>query len=83
MNVFKNKVRKTSRGFDIIDFKDYYDEECSIQQSSMVGDNKDSLTKPGTFLVWLGAGKNRMHLNRKQVTGLIKVMKHWLKTGTL
>lgn len=29
------KIGKTNRGFDLIEFNDYYDEGCSIQKSSL------------------------------------------------
>jgi hypothetical protein len=32
------KTTKTHRGFDLIQFKDYYDADCSIQKSSLADD---------------------------------------------
>lgn len=43
------KITKTSRGFPIIEFKDRYDEKCSLQMSSLA-----DYAKPGTSAVWLG-----------------------------
>lgn len=43
------KVKKTSRGFEVVDFKDHYGTKCSLQQSSLA-----SYEKPGTSAVWLG-----------------------------
>ncbi len=43
------KVARTSRGFEIIQFKDLYDSECSLQMSSLAGN-----PNPGTTAVWLG-----------------------------
>ena len=43
------KVKKTSRGFEVVDFKDHYGTKCSLQQSSLA-----IYEKPGTSAVWLG-----------------------------
>lgn len=48
----KNKlgrVKKTGRGFQLIEFKDRSDVPCSLQQSSLA-----EYTKPGISAVWLG-----------------------------
>ena len=80
------KVDKTSRGFELIEFKDRYGVECSLQASSLA-----EYEKPGTSAVWLGCQKNcrhsstgeemapRMHLDRKQVSALINHLNQWLK----
>lgn len=39
----------TERGFPIINFKDRYDDPCSLQMSSLA-----EYEKPGTSAVWLG-----------------------------
>jgi hypothetical protein len=38
------KTNTTQRGFRIIEFKDYYEEDCSIQKSSLADDD----------CIWLG-----------------------------
>lgn len=38
------KISKTHRGFGYIEFKDYYDQECSMQDSSLAN----------TDCIWLG-----------------------------
>lgn len=43
------KVSKTSRGFEIVEFKDRYGVGCSLQQSSMA-----EYSTPGISAVWLG-----------------------------
>lgn len=43
------KIKKTIRGFEIVKFKDYYGEDCSLQASSLA-----IYTKPGISAVWLG-----------------------------
>lgn len=42
-------LEKTNRGFEIINFRDCYGKECSIQQSSLA-----HYEKPGTSAIWLG-----------------------------
>mgnify|MGYP001602325901 CR=1 FL=1 len=76
------KLRKTQRGFQIIEFKDANDKECSLQQSSAIGNYDDSFDKPGSSLVWLGKGEERMHLTREQVSDLIGSLKMWQETGS-
>lgn len=41
------KVKKTQRGFSIVNFKDQYKTECSIQKSSLMGED----------CIWFGANK--------------------------
>lgn len=43
------KEGNTSRGFQVIDFKDHHGEDCYIQQSSIA-----SLAQPGAGAIWLG-----------------------------
>lgn len=83
------KVERTSRGFELVEFKDYNGDECSLQASSLAV-NKF----PGTSAVWLGCNHNqfhtvtkealspRMHLDRKQVSALIRHLQSWLRNGT-
>jgi hypothetical protein len=71
------KVKTTGRGFEIITFKDRYDCDCSLQQSSLA-----EYELPGSSAVWLGTDKDRMHLDRKQVKALIEVLSLWLETGS-
>ena len=87
---------KTNRGFDLIEFRDLYDESCSLQKSSLATDDA----------IWLGVhsatpkriGDNgweeykipsdvyigsRMHLNKEQVKQLLPILKRFAKTGRL
>lgn len=50
---------KNSRGWPRIDFEDAYDQQCSLQLSSVVYDYEDALEKPGTSAVWLGLSNVR------------------------
>ena len=82
------KVQKTGRGFELIEFSDYNNEPCSLQQSSAA-----IYVKPGTGAVWLGCKNNtqphlgstsspRMHLHRNQVKQLVASLTRWLEKGS-
>jgi hypothetical protein len=111
----------TERGFPLIEFKDAYGENCSIQESSRaVCENEDGTVNDPLGWIWLGIDdakpqimkskakslgielppgevsgwmpypipehvllSTRMHLNEKQVRGLVGVLTRWLETGTL
>ena len=81
-------VGATGRGFELIEFRDRYGAECSLQQSSLA-----EYELPGSSAVWLGCDKNtemhlgqfsspRMHLDREQVAALISRLQNWLETGS-
>lgn len=76
------------RGLKLIEFKDKYGRECSLQQSSLA-----EYVEYGCSAVWLGCKENRpphlgqetsprMHLDRKQVRALVKHLRRWLKDNT-
>jgi hypothetical protein len=44
-------VEETGRGFEIINFDDRYGVACSLQQSSLSGDDDEP---PGHTAIWLG-----------------------------
>jgi hypothetical protein len=78
----------TSRGFEIVTFRDRYGNDCSLQQSSLA-----EYDSPGTSAVWLGCDKERysrpgellsprMHLDRVMVAALIGHLQRWLDTGS-
>jgi hypothetical protein len=46
------KMTTTDRGFQLVEFKDFYGTPCSIQQSSIWLD--DAIAGPGTSALWLG-----------------------------
>ena len=81
------EVKKTSRGFEYIEFTDRNGESCSLQASSIIGGYDDALDRPGSSAVWLGLNNakhdcaDRMHLSRERVSELIKQLRSWLKTG--
>jgi hypothetical protein len=66
----------TERGFQLIRFKDRYNKNCSIQQSSAA-----DFEPPGTSALWLGIDSKRMHLNREQVEWLAQILQTWLIHG--
>jgi hypothetical protein len=96
MNAKKMRASKTSRGFEIVEFKDHYGIECSLQQSSLATER----------CIWLGCvdanprvlvpgqswqpipmpadylADTRMHLNVAQVRALVVRLNRWLKAGT-
>lgn len=77
-------VTKTSRGFTFVTHKAYSDQgknlERLISESSVVGDYEDSYDNPGSSYLWVGDG---FHLNREEVSELVKMMTNWLETGRL
>lgn len=91
------KLEKTHRGFYLRQFKDYYGEDCSIQESSLA-------TRK---CIWLGCDEanprvlipgegwrkivlpkdtlcnTRMHLTRKQVFKLLPILMKFIITGEI
>jgi len=57
----------------MLKFIDLNDNICSIQESSLAGQDA----------IWLGIDNNRMHLNKKQVKQLVLKMQKFLETGRL
>jgi len=66
---------RTQRGFVGVWETAYLDDgnDRLIAESSAIGDNEDSLEKPGSSFLWVGADH---HLNREQVAELIARMQH-------
>lgn len=48
------EVKSTPRGFTVVAFQDSYGANCSIQESSAIGDYSDSFDRPGSSYIWLG-----------------------------
>jgi len=93
------KTKKTERGFRIAEFKDRYDNNCSIQKSSLATEDA----------IWLGIDNpklvifedenrgryietempktfsvdSRMHLTREQVAELLPILNKFVVTGEL
>lgn len=64
---------KTNNGFDVIRFKDLYNVSCSLQKSSLAA--RDA--------VWLGAGDERMHLDREMAADLIELLQKFVDDGEI
>ena len=80
---FLSECKKTSRGFQIIDFQDSHANACELQQSSATDDTERGLSNPGSSYVWLGLSGQRMHLHREHVHKLICVLQGWLQDGKI
>lgn len=72
-NVQKMHIKKTSRGFDLIEFVDHYGAECSLQKSSLATED----------CIWLGTNTNRMHLTQEQLSQLLPHLQSFVETGDL
>jgi hypothetical protein len=71
----------TGRGFEVVGFVDGYGLRCSLQQSSLIGEDDAA---PGASFLWLGMDTgDRMHLSREHVTELVMRMTRWLATGSI
>ena len=70
-------VEHTERGFEIINFQDYCQMWCSLQQSNLA-----IYEQPGSSAVWLGDNDKRMELDVSQVTALVAHLRAWLDTGS-
>lgn len=68
------RLRTTSRGFDVYEFLDRYDNECSLQKSSIATED----------CIWLGTDKGgRMHLTPAQVKEIIPILQKFVETGEI
>lgn len=80
------KVVQTNRGFNLIEFKDYYGQPCSFQKSSIANQE----------CIWLGVDKRtdlntgklleddnnfRMHLTKEQVQNLLPYLVEFAWSG--
>lgn len=72
-----DKVDRTQRGFEIVEFEDMYNQRCSLQQSSIA-----LYDQPGSGAIWLGRDGERMHLKDTQVKELVEMLQRWLDTGS-
>lgn len=62
----------TELGFELIEFRDYYNIPCWLQQSSLAPSNA----------IWLGTNKDGAHLDSERVVKLIEYLQRWLDTGS-
>ncbi len=71
-------MSRTSRGFQLVEFLDRYEQPCELQQSSLA-----DYVDPEVSAVWLGlAGQDQMHLDLEQVKGLITLLSTWVSAGS-
>jgi hypothetical protein len=71
-------IEKTIRGFELIQFKDRYGHECSLQQSSLA-----DFEPPGSSAIWFGVSDtDRMHIDLEQMKELIVYLQNWIATGS-
>lgn len=72
------KIGKTNRGFELIEFKDRYGSNCSLQQSSLA-----DTEPPGSSAIWFGTEDgSRMHLNYDLLIDLMPILQNWLNNGS-
>lgn len=81
------KIKKTKRGFPLIEFEDRYKQKCSLQKSSLATEDAIWLGVDIGIPVELG-GKGeeidgRMHLTRKQVKELLPHLQSFVETGSI
>lgn len=50
----QTKHSSTHRGFGLVEFQDAYEAECSIQESSAVGNTAEEHDRPGSSYLWIG-----------------------------
>lgn len=76
------EIYRTPRGLRRADFKDRYDEDCSIQDSSLATED----------CIWLGCNEGthhlgtciaRMHLTREIAKDLIPLLQYFVDHGRL
>jgi hypothetical protein len=71
------EIRWTDRGFEIVEFTDLLDQQCTLQQSSIA-----LFEKPGSGAIWLGPGKDRMHLRYETVVEILPLLQSWVENGS-
>lgn len=91
------KIKYTKRGFGRIDFKDRYDIECSIQESSLATEDaiwfgcnshNAQVLIPGKGWVKFDLPEEsvcttRMHLTQEQVAELLPYLQRFVETGEI
>lgn len=60
----------TGRGFGRVEFNDAYGNECSLQQSSAIGDGPDAIDRPGSSFVWLGINDGKPQILKSHARDL-------------
>ena len=63
----------THKGFIRLEFEDLYENQCSLQESSLVTE----------YAIWFGINNNRMHLTQNQIEQLLPILERFVETGGL
>lgn len=50
----ETKHSSTHRGFGLVKFDDANGEECSVQESSAIGNTTEEYERPGSSFLWIG-----------------------------
>lgn len=61
---------KTGRGFRMVEFTDANGHECTLQQSSAIGDTDEGWNNPGSSFVWLGVDDAQPQVMKSQAESL-------------
>ena len=75
-------VERTSRGFQVVKFRDANGVYFTLRQSSAIDDTDRGMSNPGSSFLWLDPASERIHLDRVRVKGLVHVLQKWLEHGT-
>lgn len=67
------KKSLTEKGCKLMQFKDLYGKECSIQESSLATE----------YAIWVGVTEERMHLTQEQVKELLPILQKFADTGEI
>lgn len=62
--------KETGRGFKYVEFVDAYGYECSLQQSSAIGDTDEAMENPGSSFIWLGVDDGKPQVMKSQAKAL-------------
>jgi hypothetical protein len=73
---FNPVYSRNERGFEVVEWLDYYNRPCSLQQSSIA-----LFGKPVSGAIWFGIEPDRMHLDTNRVIWLVSELTHWLIHG--
>lgn len=89
------RVKKNKKGLNVIEFKDFYGEECTMEETSFTGDRTLWIgcnnANPKFFTVENGwkpvhmpekyVANTKMHLSRKQVEKMLPHLIKFVETG--
>ena len=64
------ELERTHRGFEIVKLTDAYFVECSIQQSSAIGDLEDDIRNPGSSFLWIGVDDPEPKVMKSQASSV-------------